>query len=184
MLIIQPILLLKNIQMNNFKRAAITIMMAIFVVSTSWSQKFGHINSQQLLVESPLVKEADGEITAYQNTLIKKGEAMVKKFEGEYETYVKDRDAGILSQIQIQQRESALQATQQSIQKYEQEVQQKLAMKREELYKPILDKVKVAIDNLGKSGEYTMIFDTSTNGLLFAMEGEDLLAKVKANLGW
>lgn len=170
--------------MKNFKRATITIMMAVFIVSTSWSQKFGHINSQQLLVESPLVKEADKKITEYQNTLIKKGEVMVKKFEGEYDTYVKDRDAGTLSQIQVQQRESGLQATQQSIQKYEQEVQQKLAMKREELYKPILDKVKVTIDNLGKSGEYTMIFDTSTNGLLFAMEGEDLLAKVKTTLGW
>lgn len=170
--------------MNNSKKAILTMMMAILVVATSWAQKFGHINSQQLLVESPLVKTADTQITEYQTTLISKGEAMVKKFEGEYEAYAKDREEGILSQIQIQQRESALQASQQAIQKYEQEVQQKLAMKREELYKPILDKVKVAIDELGKSGEYTMIFDTSTNGLLFAMEGEDLLAKVKAKLGW
>jgi outer membrane protein len=170
--------------MKNSKKAIITMVMALFVVATSWSQKFGHINSQQLLVESPLVKEADLQITAYQNTLISKGEGMVKKFEGEYEAYMADRKAEILNQIQIQQRESALQATQQSIQLYEQEVQQKLAMKREELYKPILDKVKVAIDKLGKSGEYTMIFDTSTNGLLFAMESEDLLAKVKADLGW
>ena len=170
--------------MNNSKKAIITVMMAVLVVATSWAQKFGHINSQQLLVESPLVKVADAQITEYQNTLVSKGETMVKKFEGEYEAYAKDREAGILSQIQIQQRESALQASQQSIQKYEQEVQQKLAMKREELYKPILDKVKVAIDEMGKSGGYTMIFDTSTNGLLFAMEGEDLLAKVKAKLGW
>lgn len=160
------------------------MMMAVLVVATSWAQKFGHINSQQLLVESPLVKVADKQITEYQNTLVSKGEGMVKKFEGEYAAYAKDREAGILSQIQIQQRESALQASQQSIQKYEQEVQQKLALKREELYKPILDKVKVAIDEMGKSGGYTMIFDTSTNGLLFAMEGEDLLAKVKAKLGW
>lgn len=170
--------------MLNTKKAIITAVIALFIISTSWAQKIGHINSQQLLVESPLVKDADKKITDFQNTLIAKGESMVKKFETEYETYVKDREAGILSQIQMQQRESGLQATQQSIQKYEQEVQQKLAIKREELYKPILDKVKVAIDNLGKSGEYTMIFDTSTNGLLFAMEGEDLLAKVKANLGW
>jgi len=170
--------------MKNSKKALITLMMAIFVVATSWSQKFGHINTQQLLVESPLVKEADAKITEYQTTLISKGQEMVKKFEGEYEAYVKDREAGILSQIQIQQRETALQATQQSIQKYEQEVQQKLAIKREELYKPILDKVKVALDQLGETEGYTMIFDTSTNGLLFAVEGEDLLQKVKTKLGW
>ena len=170
--------------MKNSKKALLTMMMALLVVATSWSQKFGHINTQQLLVESPLVKEADTQITNYQNTLITKGQDMVKVFEGEYEAYAKDREAGILSQIQIQQRESALQASQQAIQKYEQEVQQKLAIKREELYKPILDKVKVTLDEIGKEGSYTMIFDTSTNGLLFAVEGEDLLQKAKTRLGW
>jgi len=83
--------------MKNSKKALITLMMAIFVVATSWSQKFGHINTQQLLVESPLVKEADAKITEYQTTLISKGQEMVKKFEGEYEAYVKDREAGILT---------------------------------------------------------------------------------------
>ena len=90
--------------MKNSKKALLTMMMALLVVATSWSQKFGHINTQQLLVESPLVKEADTQITNYQNTLITKGQDMVKVFEGEYEAYAKDREAGILSQIQIQQR--------------------------------------------------------------------------------
>lgn len=170
--------------MNYSKKTIITALLAVFVMATGWSQKFGHINSQQLLIESPLVKAADTKIQTYQADLISKGEAMVKKFEAEYQTYVKDREAGTLSQIQIQQRESGLQATQQTIQKYEVEIQQKLAMKREELYKPILDKVKIAMDAIGKDGGYAMIFDTSTNGLLFAMEGEDLLGKVKTKLGW
>ena len=170
--------------MNYSKKTIITALLAVLVMATGWSQKFGHINSQQLLIESPLVKAADTKIQAYQTELVSKGEAMVKKFEGEYQAYAKAREAGTLSQIQIQQKESGLQATQQSIQKYEVDMQQKLAMKREELYKPILDKVKVAMDAIGKDGGYTMIFDTSTNGLLFAMEGEDLLTKVKAKLGW
>jgi len=172
------------ITMNKILKYSLTLMIALLVISTSWAQKFGHINTQLLLLDSPLVKSADGEIETYQNGLIKKGQNMVTKFEGEYQTYMADREAGNLSQIEMQKRESGLQATQQSIQKYEQEVQQKLAMKREELYKPILDKVKNAIDEFAKAGAFTMIFDTSTNGLLFAVEGEDILPKIKANLGW
>lgn len=170
--------------MNYSRKTIITAMLALFVLATGWSQKFGHINSQQLLIESPLVKAADAELETYQKNLITKGQTLLTKFESDYQAYVSEREAGTLSQIQIQQRETALQASQQGIQKYEQEVQQKIGMKREELYKPILEKVKVAMDQIGKEESYTMIFDTSTNGLLFAMDSENLLDKVKAKLGW
>jgi len=160
-------------------------MLAAFAMtSTLFAQKFGHINSQQLLVESPLVKKADGELKIYQDGLIAKGQEMVKDFEAAYNKYVAEVEAGGLNKIQMGQREAELGKSQEAIQKYEVEVQQKIAMKREELYKPILDEAKVAIDAIGKEGNYTMIFDTGTNGLLFAVEGEDLLPKVKERLGW
>ncbi len=160
-------------------------MLAAFAVtSTSFAQKFGHINSQQLLIDSPLVKEADAKLKIFQEDLIGKGQAMVQKFEAEYKKYVEEVEAGGLSKIQMGQREAELGKSQEAIQKYEVEVQQKIANKREELYKPILDEAKIAIDAIGKEGNYTMIFDTGTNGLLFAIEGEDLLSKVKTKLGW
>ena len=171
--------------MNYSRKTIITFILAVFVMaSTSFAQKFGHINSQQLLVESPLIKVADGKLKTYQDGLLETGQAMVVKFEASYKKYVSEVDAGGLSKVQMAQREAELGASQQGIQKYEVEVQQKIATKREELYKPILEKAKVAIDDIGKEGSYTMIFDTGGNGLLFAVEGEDLLVKVKAKLGW
>jgi outer membrane protein len=171
--------------MNYSKKTIITFILAAFVMaSTSFAQKFGHINSQQLLAESPLVKEADATLKVFQDDLIVKGKAMVKNFEGSYNKYVAQVEAGGLSKVQMTQREAELGASQQAIQKYEVEVQQKIGKKREELYKPILDKAKLAIEEIGKEGSYTMIFDTGGNGLLFAVEGEDILAKVKAKLAW
>jgi len=171
--------------MNYSKKTIITFMLAAFAMtSTLFAQKFGHINSQQLLIESPLVKKADEQLKVYQDGLISKGKDMVTAFEASYKKYVAEVEAGGLSKIQMGQREAELGKSQEAIQKYEVEVQQKIAMKREELYKPILDEAKVAIDAIGKEGSYTMIFDTGTNGLLFAVEGEDLLPKVKAKLGW
>ena len=167
------------------KKTILTFVMAAFVmVSTSFAQKFGHINSQQLLVESPLVKAADAKLQTFQNDLIGVGKQMVTTFETNYKKYVSEVEAGGLSKVQMSQRESELGKSQEAIQKYEVEIQQKIAKKREELYKPILDKAKLAIDEIGKEGNYTMIFDTGGNGLLFAVEGEDVLAKVKTKLGW
>lgn len=161
-----------------------TLLVAFAFITSATAQKFGHINSQQLLMESPKVKVADDQLETYQNQLIKQGQELVTKFETDYQNYVEKANGGTLSKIQMQQMESELTAKQENIQKYEYEVQQKLAMKREELYKPILDEVKVAIDAIGKDEGYTMIFDTATNALLFAMESEDVLAKVKTKLGW
>jgi len=171
--------------MNYSKKTIITFMLAAFVMtSTAFAQKFGHINSQQLLVESPLVKDADAKLKVFQDDLIKTGQGMVQIFEADYKKYVAEVDAGGLNKIQMGQREAELGKSQEAIQKYEVEVQQKIGKKREELYKPILDQAKIAIDAIGKDGNYTMIFDTGTNGLLFAVEGEDLLPKVKTKLGW
>lgn len=171
--------------MNYSKKTIITFTLALFVMtSTVFAQKFGHINSQQLLIESPLVKKADAELKTYQDGLIAKGQDMVKAFEKSYNDYVTEVEAGGLNKIQMGQREAELGKSQEAIQKYELEVQQKIALKREALYKPILDEAKVAIDAIGKEGNFTMIFDTGTNGLLFAVEGEDLLPQVKAKLGW
>lgn len=171
--------------MNYSKKTLLTLILAAFMITTStYAQKFGHINSQQLLMDSPLVKDADAKLKTFQDGLISTGQDMVQKFEASYKAYVEQVEAGTLNKVQMTQREAELGKSQEAIQKYEVEVQQKIGKKREELYKPILDKAKIAIDEIGKEGGYTMIFDTGTNGLLFAVEGEDLLPKVKAKLGW
>ncbi len=160
------------------------IIASLLIVNFASSQKFAHINTQQLLLDSPQIKKVDADLQAFQNQLIAKGEQMVKNFESEYKKYMSEVEAKTLSPLQMQQREEKLKSQQESIQKYQVEVQQKIAMKREELYKPILDNVKNVIDQIGREGQYTMIFDTATNGLVFAVESDDILAKVKSRLGW
>jgi len=171
--------------MNTFFKSVLSAAFLILITAGSLSaQKFGHINSQQLLMESPKIKAADASLETYQKQLITKGEGMVQKFEASYQAYVNDANAKTLSPIEAQKREAALTEMQQNIQKYEMEVQEKLAIKRQELYQPILNEATEAIEAIGKEGSYTMIFDTSTNSLLFAEDSDDLLVKVKTRLGW
>jgi len=161
----------------------LTLVIALCCIYTMQAQKFGYVNSQQLLVESPEVKAADAQLSTYQSELIAKGETMVKSFEANYKKYVDIVNLGTLSKVEMAQREGDLAKEQQAIQQYEVEVQQKLVTKRETLYKPILDKMKTTLDQIGTEMGYTMIFDSSAGGLLHAVEADDVMPILKQRLG-
>ena len=169
--------------MKHLKSIILVAIMLISGISLS-AQKFGHLNSRLLLMEMPEVKSADSEIEAFQKQLLAKGETMVTAFEANYKAYVEAANGGTLSALAMQEKESQLRTEQQSIQNYEVEVQNKISEKQQQLYAPLLDKVKAAIEKIGKENGYTMIFDTSVAGaIVHAEQSEDILLLVKAELG-
>lgn len=167
--------------MIKIKSFIIVALALIMSVSSLTAQKYGYIDSQQLLVDHPAMQQADSEIKTLTDQLMSRGEAMVKDFESAYQQLVAEAEQ--LAPVQIKERETKLAEQQQAIQQYETEMQQQIAVKRQELIEPILDKVKVAIETVGKDEGYTMIFDISTGMLLHADPSEDLLSKVKGKLG-
>lgn len=167
---------------NIFKSMTMVIAFMALTVAVN-AQKFGYINSAALLSELPEVKAADSEIETYQKQLMSSGEAMVKAFETKYNEYAKQVADGVLSKVQMQEKEGELGLEQQKIQQYEVEVQQKIMKKRDELYQPILDKVKVAIETVGEENGYTMIFDASNGTILHANATDDVMNLVKTKLG-
>lgn len=160
-----------------------TLLFALCFVFTLQAQKFGYVNSQQVLLESPDIKAADAQLKTFQDGLIAQGEKRVKDFEVKYNAYVEEVNKGTLSKVEMQQKEGNLTLEQQEIQKFELEVQQKILSKRDELYRPILDKIKTALDAVGAENGYTMIFDSSAGGLLHATEADDVMPLLKAKLG-
>ena len=60
---------------------------------------------------------------------------------------------------------------------------EKIQSKKEELYKPALEKANTAIQAVGKENNYTYIIDTSSSVLLYAKESENVLPLVKTKLG-
>lgn len=165
---------------------ALSLLVCAFLASTTIAsaQKYGHLNSGNLLATMPAVKSADSQMESYQKQLISKGEQMATAFQTKLNAYMQKANAGELSDIQKQQQEGALQKEQQTIAQYEQEVVSKMQKKREELLAPILQKVDAAIKAVGKEKGYTLIFDTSVmNAVLFAEDADDVMPLVKAKLG-
>ncbi|MFZ1705949.1 MAG: OmpH family outer membrane protein [Saprospiraceae bacterium] len=155
----------------------------LLIPMMGFSQKFGYVNTQDILSKMAEVKIANIQLDAYEKELASKGEEMVLLFENEYKLYMNEVNSGNLSKVQMMAKEESLMTKQEEIKQYEQEAELKMEKKQQDLYEPILMKIRTEIDKLGKEGNYTMIFDSAQGILLHAEESENLLATLKTRLG-
>lgn len=157
---------------------------AILMLAVTFSasaQKYGHLNSAELMADLPAIKAADAELQTYSQQISKAGEEMLAEFQKNYQDYQAQVNSGDISQIQAQEIEAGLQQEQQNIQGYQQEAQRKLQEKRQLLYDPIFDSVRTIVEQYGKDNGYIMIFDSGLGGILFE-SSEDLTEIVKAKI--
>lgn len=160
------------------------ILLVGTAIQSDAQQKFGHLNSSVLLTEMEDIKSANAQLETYQKQLMSKGQKMLTDLQAKVQAYRQEYESGSLSALQAQNKEGEIQKDQEAIRAYEVDMQQKIAAKRETLYKPLLDKVKAAIEKIGKENGYTMIFDTSVPGAIVHAEmSDDITAIVKAELG-
>lgn len=151
--------------------------------SVSFAQKFGYCNSGALLTQIPEVKAADSDLQAFQAQLTKRGQEMVKSLQEKAAELDRKEKAGTISPKELEIQGAKLQEEQAVIAKYEQEVYDKLGQKREELFKPILDRVNQAMADVAKENQFTFVFDQNTQVLLYADESLDVTKLVKTKLG-
>lgn len=164
-------------------RVIATALMMMFLV-VGQAQKLGHINSTQLLIDNPKIKQADEDVLNFQKTIETDFQAKATAFQQAYEAFVVKAQSQEYSAVQLQKEQEILVAEEQKIQRLQQELQQQIIRKREELYAPVLLEVENAVKELGKAEGYTMIFDTSLGAILFGMDSNDITAQVKAKLGY
>lgn len=161
----------------------LTFGLVMTLAVSSFSQKFGYINSSALLSELAEVKQADSNLKAFQTQLTKKGQEMVKELQDKAAELERKKELGTVSPKDYQTQAAKLQEEEAAIGKYEQEVYEKLAKKREEEYKPILDRVNTAMQEVAKENGYLIVFDSGTQILLYGDESLDVTPLVKTKLG-
>jgi len=145
-------------------------------------QKFGYINTQLLIEEIPEVQEANSNIETFRNQLQKKGKEMLLSLQEKAKELEQKQAQGDISPKQLDIEAQKLKEEEQTILLFEQESQSKLLKKSEDLLKPLRDKIQNAIDEVAKEDNYDYIFDYGAGFVLYAEEGTDVSAKVKAKL--
>ncbi len=143
------------------------------------AQKFGHVDSQALLLSMPGRENAEKTLQASAAEL----EAVLATMQTEYEQKVTEIQNNpdwpeTIRQTKVNQ----VLALEQDIQQFQVNANQELSQKEAELLQPMIDSAKKAIEDVASENGFTYIFDASTGVLLYT-GGEDILALVKAKLG-
>lgn len=149
--------------------------------SAQSKMKFGHIDSQMLLEAMPEKKAADKQLEDFAMQLEKQLQAMSTEWESKMRDY--RANEAVMSDIIAQTKAEEIQQLEQRITNFQQNAQQSLAKKEAEVYQPILDKAKKAIEDVAQENGYNYIFDSSSGALLYQPDGDDVLELVKKKLG-
>lgn len=158
------------------------IMLLMCAPIAAFAQKFGHVNSQEIVQAMPEFTKARTDIEA----LTKQYEADLKSMQEELqkksEAYEKEQ-ATLPANVK-QRREQELQEMYQKIQQSYQDNQQALAKEQSEKMQAITSKVLAAIKEVGQAGGFVYIMDL-TGGIPYISTtlSTDVTAQVKAKLG-
>ena len=160
----------------------ILLLSLTFLISiSSFSQnKFGYIDSQELLLLMPERKTAEEEVQTFAKSL----ESQLQAMTAEYQQSVQEYQANEATYTDLVKQDKVTEITglEQRIQSFQQNAQQALQSKEQELLEPILQKARQAIEDVGSEGDYTYIFDKSVGSILYVKESENILQKVKKKL--
>lgn len=154
---------------------------ALFANTKAQSLKIGHINSQELLSLMPEVKKADADLKTYAKSFEDQLETMSKEYQkkmGDYQAQEKTMTDAVkeVKQKEITDLGARIESTQKS-------AEEKVVSKKQELFKPILDKAEKAIKDVAKEKAIDYVFDVSTGSVLVTRDADNMLPAVKTKLG-
>ncbi len=169
--------------MKTIQTLSIILLLVAGLSTQSVAQKVGHINARALLLEMPKMKSASTQLETFAKQKQSQGEAKAKELETFYTETMKLVQAGTLSPVQQQQKETELQNKQVALQKFDQESKEALMKKEEEIFAPIVDELNAAIKRVGENNGYDYILDSGVGALIHFGDADDVTALVKKELG-
>lgn len=134
----------------------ISIMMLGVVDAQS---KIGHVNSNAVLDTLPSRKAALLELQDLSKAAQKELEDADNDLNAAYEKYMKERES--LSQVLRQYEEERLTKKQNDLQNRQQELQQRIQLRNDELNAPILKMLQLAVENVAKRKKLEYVLDES-----------------------
>lgn len=168
------------------KILGILLIAVLVTVSSAFAQKtdykFGHINSNELLSVMPERDSARIELQSYSQMLQQEMEAMQTEYQNKVNTYLEKQEA--YSDLVKQSKETEIQEMQRRVQEFQATAQQDYQQKEAEIFQPIMDKARAAIEKVAKANGFTYVFDLGAGGVLYFSEKSiDILPLVKKELG-
>lgn len=138
----------------------ITIFFLIFGLNFVKAQRFGYIDTDFILNKMPEYKKAQDEINQLSQAWEKEVQDMSKKIEGMYSAL--QAEEVLLTEEMKKERTEAIQKKEAELKEYQKKVfgfGGLFFLKKQELIKPIQDKVWDAVDKVCKENSLAIMFD-------------------------
>lgn len=169
--------------MKHLKKIAVALM--LFVATTSFvnaQSKIAHIDVTQLLAVMPEMKAAEAELKKLQETYNADIQASMTEYRNKLTQY--QNEAPSKSKEENEKRAVELQGFEKNIGDAQQAAQQEFQKKQGELFAPISEKAKAAIEKVAAAQGFDYVMDSQPQAGLIVAKGKDLLADVRKELGF
>jgi len=173
---------------NLLKIGVVALGMFLTIGTINAQQKFGHINSADLLQSMPEMKTADATFQTFakakQTSLELMGaerQKLVTTYEEKYKTLSEANRATLEKELTTLG--ASIQDLERRITDEQEKAQEEMTTKRSEIYQPVFKKAEDAVKAVAKEKGFTYVFDVSQPGVVYFDGGIDMLNDVKAKLG-
>ena len=162
------------------KKITFLAILSFLTFNSIAQNKFGYIDSQELLQLMPERKTAETEVQNFAKSL----EAQLGSMTAEYQQSLQEYQANEATYTDLvkQDKEAEIIGLQERIQTFQQNAQQSLQEKEQKVLEPIYAKARKAIEDVATEGGFTYIFDKSQGSILYANDSENILGLVKKKL--
>jgi outer membrane protein len=141
-------------------RYLLTIFFLIFGLNFVYAQRFGYIDTDFILNKMPEYQKAQEEINQLSEAWEKEIQAASKKIEGLYSAF--QAEQVLLTEEMRKERTTAIQKKESELKEYQKKVfgfNGLFFLKKQELIKPIQDRVWDAVDKVCKQNNLAIMFD-------------------------
>ena len=175
--------------MSSFIRAAFTattlavaVAMPIAAQAPPATQKIAYVNTQEIMAAAPGRTEAQAlfeKDVAVMQVQVKRMSDSLSAMVAEYQ-----KVAPTLTQAQKEQRQGALENKRVEFQQRSQDLDQQAQQRQGELMQPILDQIKLVLEDIRAEGSYTFILDVGqgNSGIVAADKNLNISERVIAKL--
>jgi outer membrane protein len=166
------------------RKISAVVFVLFFVVcgEISAQQKYGHINSNDILEAMPEYVQLKAALDNKQNQLA----AQLQKMYADYEKKAKELQelGGAMMEAVREERTKELQTLQQSIAVFEENADMEVQNLQAKLIKPLNDKYLKIVQAVAKENGYAYIFDLASGSVAYHPENTgDVTALVKQKMG-
>lgn len=168
--------------MKKLLKVALVALCVVFAGNIAKAQtKIGYINFDQLVQVMPETKTIQAQLETYNKQFQDQYTAMTTEYQTKGQAYEAQR--ATMTDAIRSAKEGELQDIQKRIQAFQQDAQQKVSAKTNELSKPLFDKIRSTVALVAKEKGYTYVINSAQTDLIVSPPGDDLMAEVKAKLG-